>query len=227
MVVKKGKVISMSDGLFEQKGPSLEIENPSAEELEKYFIKPFTTEMSIEYQLNAMETRIKKLLDLPSEEDPKTNTALGRNHKEYHDKFKHLEPIKGHARNALLRLKIARESLSKKHIENAMVNTIFMMNAYWMGVMHTKQIKSSIIRDNLSTPPKKQGGNMTGGKKSVAAKPEHEKIIELARPLVEKNDSRSNIARILRVRHGIELGQKQITNILKKHFGPSPRGRRS
>lgn len=99
-----------------------------------------------------------------------------------------------------------------------MVNTIFMMDAYWMGFMHTKQIKSAIIRDNLSTPPKKRGGDMTGAKNSKTAKTEHDRIIELGVPLVQAGKNLSNVARILKDKHGVERTERSITGTLKKHL---------
>jgi hypothetical protein len=218
MAIKKIESKKISDGLFVQDGPSLEIEDPSDAEIEEYFIKPFNTAMSIEHQLNVMETKIQKLLELPPEEDPKTTTDLGRKHKKYTDNFKHLEPIKGHAQNALLRLKIARESLEKRQIENAMVNTIHMMNAYWMGLMHEK-IKNSIIRDNLFTPPKKRGGNMTGLNKKKAAQPEHDRIRALARPYLEKGKRISEVILALRKLKGadsIPMKDRQLRKVLEE-----------
>lgn len=45
------------------------------EELEEYFIKPLNNALNIEHQLNVMEEKIQKLLDLPQEEDPKSERS--------------------------------------------------------------------------------------------------------------------------------------------------------
>ena len=205
MAIKKDKI---SDGFFVWEQTTYSLDDPESIQA---FDDVFCNMRNIESELNDVEKRIHKLQETPQEKAGKQNPKLQK----HHDKYKELNQVESYADNALWHLKQARENLAKRDTEQAMVDTIYMMNAYWSGFIHTEGIKSSILRDKVHTAPKKAAGKITGQKKADAAKPEHDRIILLSKS-IPAGKSASNIARILKDKHGVKLSSRQIGTILKQ-----------
>ena len=165
---------------------------------------------SVNKYLESIEKRIRELKTVPLDKSGKQNQEL----QQHIDEYKELDQVSCYVSDALIRLKFVRQQLEKGNTEGAIIDTINMMDAYWMGKIHA-DYKLNILRDRVHTKPKKTGGNMTGQNKKDAAKPEHDRIRTLAKninPLL----SASRKAKILQDKHGVKLSARQITTILKQ-----------
>ena len=201
----------MCDGFFVFPEPRTIAIAPGAtqtkEELEQ-IMKEW--DCSVNKYLESIEKRIRELKTSPRDKAGKQTPKL----QQHIDEYKELDQVNGYVSDALIRLKVVRKQLEKGNTEDAIIDTINMMDAYWMGKIHA-DYKLSILRDRVHTKPKKDAGKMTGQNKKDAAKPEHDRIRMLAKkinPLL----SASNKAKILKDKHGVKLSARQITTILKQ-----------
>lgn len=213
MAVKKKK---MSDGLFVWEQVSITSDNFSQEDAQA-LEDLFDNIRNPESQLNGIEARINDLIK--KSEKRISNQGSNKELRKYHEKYKEINQVKDYAENALRYLKQARDNLNKHDTGQAVVDTIYMMDAYWRGFIHTEKIKTSIIRDGIHTKPKKRGGDMTGKKKEYEAKPEHDRINQENR-LLKQNLSATRRAEIVKEKLGLTLSIRQITNIFKEDSLP-------
>ena len=178
----------------------------TAEELEQIRA---AWDCSVNKYLESIEKRIQELKTTLRPKAGKQTPKLQQHIDEYND----LEQVDGYVSEALMRLKVVRKQLEKGNIEDAIIDTIGMMDAYWMGKIHA-DYKLSILRDQVHTEPKKTGGKMRGKNKEDAAKPEHDRIRTLAKE-INPRLSASAKAKILQDNHGVKLSARWITTILK------------
>lgn len=206
MTLKKEKY---SDGLFSWEQTTIPMDNWNPEN-EQALDDFFDNVRNIESQLNKVETRIHKLQEISQKKTERHSPKLQK----HNDKYKELNQVESYADKALSHLKQARENLLKRDIEQAMIDTIYMMDAYWYGFTHTDCIKTPIILDAVQTPPKKKGGNIRGNQKKEEAKVVHELVMKIYK--TSRTKKYTEIQRILKNKHGIERSSHQIGNIVKK-----------
>lgn len=156
MALKKEK---LSDGffVFEQTTIPMDEWNP---EIEQAINDLFDNIRNIESQLNCIEKRIHELQETPQGKAGRQSPKLQK----HHDKYKDLNQVKSYTDKALGYLKQARENLIKRDTEQAMVDTIYMMDAYWHGFIHTEAIKASILREKCQSTGQQNGGNIRAKK---------------------------------------------------------------
>jgi len=208
MTIKKTNI---TDGLFTYERVVIQLNEEHTLETEQACDDILLNMRNVEHQLGQVENKIKKLLEAPQFQSTRTSPKL----KKSLGKCKELDQVRGYAKQASDYLKMARINLEKRDTAQAIIDTIFMMDAYWRAFMHTERIKTPIVLDLIQTPGKKRGGDMTGKKKTDSAKPEHDRIRELAKSL-PGHLTCAGKAEILRRKHGIKLCARQITTILKE-----------
>lgn len=114
---------------------------------------------------------------------------------------------KSNAEAALFKLKEIRNNLYNDNSKDTFVNTVHMMQSLWKAKIRPFE------KELFAKPKRKKGGSLRGEQKKAEAQPEHDRIIELAKPLLD-NHSNSNIARILKKNHNVKLTTRQISTIL-------------
>ena len=209
----------MCDGFFVFPEPRTIAIAPGAtqtkEELEQ-IMKEW--DCSVNKYLESIEKRIRELKTVPRDKAKKETQKL----QQHIDDYKELDQINGYVSDALIRLKFVRKQLEKGNTEGAIIDTINMMDAYWMGKIHA-DYKLNILRDRVHTKPKKTGGNMTGQNKKDAAKPRHDRIREQAAEKWQKNNRASinAVATFIKDRYENDLSVRQISEIIKS-IKPTP-----
>ena len=153
MVIKKEKVC---DGFFVRE--QSEIINDGSKESEHEIADWFDNITNIESQLNEVEKRINALLRTPQKEITSNSQLL----KDHIEKYKELDQVKSYAKRALEHLNDARQFLNNRNTEQAMIETIRMMDAYWQGFYHTESIKRPILVSKASVQDGKLCGQKSG-----------------------------------------------------------------
>lgn len=151
MTIKREK---MSDGFFVWESVSLEI-GPGIENTnEDLEVLMSEWDFPANKALANIEKRIQHLHETQEGKAGRQSPELQKNL----DEYKTLDHVKSYASQALKCLKTVRTSLQEGNTEDAVINTINMMDAYWHGYIHSDKIKLKVLRDKYQTIGRQEGG---------------------------------------------------------------------
>ncbi|MEN6621346.1 MAG: hypothetical protein ABFD50_07350 [Smithella sp.] len=153
MAIEKVKV---GDGFFEWEDEK--IINDGSNESEQAIADLFDNITNIESELNKVEKRINILLRTPQKEITSNSQLL----KDHIEKYKELDQVNQYANQALDHLEKARKFLKEHNTAQAMIETLWMSEAYWRGVIHTESIKRPILVSKANVQEGKLCGQKSG-----------------------------------------------------------------